>query len=398
MNILFYTYNKVQATRGGTERATTTVATALTKYYSCRCFSVYEISNDSNKEECFIDEYQWHVNRDRNLDLSWLDKIITNNKIDVIIIQGAFIYVGLFTEAAKKTGSKVILAHHFEPGAEKLFFNFAKAIKDRPEAEASFRKKCVWAGNIILFPIIRLLHIHSLRKSYQQAYRYADKVVLLSQSFIPQFQKFGRINDASKFVIIPNGLSFDKFVNKKEIDAKKNIALIVSRLDETHKRLSLAFKIWKNVQSQIPEDWELIVVGDGKDYNKYQKFIKHNHIDNVIMVGRKDPVPYYKSASVFVMTSRSESWGLTLTEAQQFGVVPIAFNAYSSLSDIIENSKNGIIVPECDIASYEKQLLNLINNKLERTKLAVNAVESSRQFSKDIIVQKWWNLLNSIIA
>ena len=276
--------------------------------------------------------------------------------------------------------------------------NFAKAIKDRPEAEASFRKKCVWAGNIILFPIIRLLHIHSLRKSYQQAYRYADKVVLLSQSFIPQFQKFGRINDASKFVIIPNGLSFDKFVNKKEIDAKKNIALIVSRLDETHKRLSLAFKIWKNVQSQIPEDWELIVVGDGKDYNKYQKFIKHNHIDNVIMVGRKDPVPYYKSASVFVMTSRSESWGLTLTEAQQFGVVPIAFNAYSSLSDIIENSKNGIIVPECDIASYEKQLLNLINNKLERTKLAVNAVESSRQFSKDIIVQKWWNLLNSIIA
>ena len=37
MNILFYTHGKVYATRGGTERTTVSVASALSRLYGCRC-------------------------------------------------------------------------------------------------------------------------------------------------------------------------------------------------------------------------------------------------------------------------------------------------------------------------------------------------------------------------
>ena len=92
------------------------------------------------------------------------------------------------------------------------------------------------------------------------------------------------------------------------------------------------------------------------------------------------------------MTSRLESWGLTITEAQQFGVVPIAFNSYPSLTDII-NPQNGIIVSDNDLSAYIKAIKYLIRNKNARKNLAINAIESSKKFKSDIIAKQWIELM-----
>ncbi len=107
---------------------------------------------------------------------------------------------------------------------------------------------------------------------------------------------------------------------------KHKVVLIVSRLDETQKRLSLALRIWKKVkQNPVADGWVMKIVGHGGDYELCENIIKNEDIPAVTLEGRQDPIPYYKEASIFMMTSRSEAWGLTLTEAQQMGVVPIAF-------------------------------------------------------------------------
>ena len=51
MNILFYTHGKVYATRGGTERTTVSMASALARLYGCRCFSLYEVEEVVEKED-----------------------------------------------------------------------------------------------------------------------------------------------------------------------------------------------------------------------------------------------------------------------------------------------------------------------------------------------------------
>ena len=108
--------------------------------------------------------------------------------------------------------------------------------------------------------------------------------------------------------------------------------------------------------------------------------------------GNQNPEPFYQKASIFLMTSRLESWGLTITEAQQFGVVPIAFNSYPSLTDII-NPQNGIIVSDNDLSAYIKAIKYLIRNKNARKNLAINAIESSKKFKSDIIAKQWIELM-----
>lgn len=52
----------------------------------------------------------------------------------------------------------------------------------------------------------------------------------------------------------------------------------------------------------------LRIVGHGNDRKLYEHIIRNEHIPDVTLEGRQNPVPYYKEASIFLMTSKSESW------------------------------------------------------------------------------------------
>lgn len=140
MNILYHTYGKVHSTKGGTERTTITVATALTKLYGARCFSIYEAPADTPKEECFIKEFQWIPQKDLEKNAQVLRSIIVANCIDCVIVQGAFIHVPRFRAAVEGITCKVIFAHHFEPQWELVFGRFGKVIRYHPKSVMDFAR------------------------------------------------------------------------------------------------------------------------------------------------------------------------------------------------------------------------------------------------------------------
>lgn len=396
MNILFYTYGKVSSTKGGTERTTTTLARELSQVYGCRCFSLYESQDTTVKEACFVEEYHWKQDLAQDTRINFVRDIVIRHDIRVIIDQGAFIHVSTFKTAIKGLNCKIILAHHFYPGAEVLFYNLGKWVREFHTAK-SLRARCLGLKRILLFPIERNRAIASLRHSYHQAYALADRVVLLHEAFISKYENFGGFHNQSKFVIIPNALSYDTFLTEQELEEKRQQVLIVARLDETHKRLSLALDIWNKVMKSGIADWELLIAGDGPSRTQYQDKVRKECIPNVHFLGRRDPEELYRQSSIFLMTSRSESWGLTLTEAQQFGVVPMAFNTYDSLSEIINNGVDGEIIEEGNVDLYSDKLVQLIQDREKREWMGLQAIKSSQRFSQSRIAEKWWNLLNGMV-
>ena len=58
MNILFHSVYKVNSSKGGTERATITVAENLRTYLGVRNFCLYVIPEDKPKEDCFDEEFK----------------------------------------------------------------------------------------------------------------------------------------------------------------------------------------------------------------------------------------------------------------------------------------------------------------------------------------------------
>lgn len=393
MNILYQTCGKLNSINGGTERTTITMAEALTRLYGARCFSIYERPVSTPKEACIVAEFQWIAKRDVKINNESLRKIIVENNIDVVIIQGAFIHVPRFKAATEGTKCKIIFAHHFEPKWELMFGHFDSLIKYRPKSVIDFAR---WLKRIVTYPYMAMNREKVLLEQYRAAYECADKVVLLSKGFIKPYCEFAKLQDSSKFTIIPNGLSFNLSPYYENL-TKCKVVLIVSRLDETQKRLSLALRIWKKVKrSPVADGWVMKIVGHGGDYKLCEHIIKDEDIPAVTLEGRQDPIPYYKEASIFMMTSRSEAWGLTLTEAQQMGVVPIAFDTYVSLRDIITDGVDGEIIAEGDVDGYVHSVLNLMQNDDRRQRMSRQAIVSSQRFSQEKIAGMWKALFNNL--
>jgi len=114
---------------------------------------------------------------------------------------------------------------------------------------------------------------------------------------------------------------------------------------DSHKNISSALRIWSNLRNYGYNDWCLKIVGDGPDLEQFENYAKENNLDNVFFEGSKSNVLlYYQEAKVFIMTSKFEGFGMTLTEAQQNGCVPIVFDNFDTLHDIVINNYNGFII------------------------------------------------------
>lgn len=387
MNICFFTTNSVSPTVGGTERITLTVAKSLRDNYGWRCFSLYGVDAPIDYEtDVFEDAAKIE---DFKKDKDVLREKLAQWKIDLLINQGGFSLSGVFSEVLHEIGAKYVFCHHFEPGWELNFLKL-KYLVERFQSHRSIANLI----RVMLYPYYEVRQRIEKPKGYRVSYEKADAVVLLSKGFIPQFMKFGGIGDRSKFRVIHNGLSFDSFFDANKLGEKKKEVLIVSRMTDTPKKISYALRIWNEVEKtgRFP-DWTLRLVGDGSDLGRYQRYVAKQRLQQVVFEGAHAPEESYRRAALFMMTSRSEGWGLTLTEAQQNGCVPLAFDTYASLHEIITDGYDGLIIPKDDLGKYAEKLMTLMGDDKLREKLAAQAIESSHRFEQKAIARQWHELL-----
>lgn len=249
----------------------------------------------------------------------------------------------------------------------------------------------------VRFPVIRSLILSRVgRFGVQRAYECyralaffyttacSDKFILLSEKFFPNFlpAKFF----PKKVCAIPNPASFA--AEPSGIGGKRKELLFVGRLENGQKRVDLLLKIWEKLERYFP-DWCLRIVGDGPSAGTLRRLAATLGLRRVFFEGRRDPIPFYRDAAIFCMTSAFEGWPMTLVEASAFGCVLVAFDSYASVSDIISHGNNGILVPAFDCEKYAAELSALMCDSDLRNCLGVAARERIRDFAPEKIAERW---------
>lgn len=74
---------------------------------------------------------------------------------------------------------------------------------------------------------------------------------------------------------------------------------MVARLYEPQKKLSLLFKIWKQVENE-GNDWQLVIVGDGPDRALYEEQVKLYGLKKFLLRGGKPHLSIIVSLLYFV--------------------------------------------------------------------------------------------------
>lgn len=157
---------------------------------------------------------------------------------------------------------------------------------------------------------------------------------------------------------------------------------------------------WKIVAQRHP-DWKLDIFGAGPDKDKLQNQITRLQLSNtVILRGRSSFIEdEYINHSFFILSSRTEGFGLVLVEAAACGLPLISFDCPQGPSEIISNGENGFLVNEIgDIDSLSDRISMLIENKELRETMGKKAAEYSKKISRDTIKEEWFQLINSLVS
>ena len=174
-----------------------------------------------------------------------------------------------------------------------------------------------------------------------------------------------------KISIVAFGVDTDLFSNKQNRISDKTIRIgIVKKLEEIYgiDILINAFKKISNVNHII----ELYIVGDGTQKLNLRMLASDNkHVYFKDAIPNKMVPTFLSSLDIFVVPSRSESFGVAAIEASSCSLPVIASNV-GGLPEVVINNKTGLLFEKEDINDLSEKLKILIEDPALRKSLGFN--------------------------
>ncbi|MCB1681059.1 MAG: glycosyltransferase family 4 protein [Alphaproteobacteria bacterium] len=178
---------------------------------------------------------------------------------------------------------------------------------------------------------------------------------------------------------------------------KRPVVLTVGRLDPQKDQDTLirAFGILAPRFS----DWDLKIIGEGELRPALEKTVAELHMkERVFLPGLTSDIDReYAAASLFVIPSRYESFGLATAEAMSYGLPAIGFSDCPGTNEVIENGVNGLLVGSGERTEALAQAMEtLMSSEQSRTEMGQRAAESHSDLRPDRIVDLWEELIKRV--
>lgn len=384
MNILFYYTQTINPKHGGIAQVTFKLGEFLRKKgYTVYYLSKRKTNNDLTAWQFYLPKASKNENKKYFLDF------IKLKNIQLIINQNGI---------SPSSEEAIIWSREAQISLVTVMHNSLFGIYGINNHLKGFRSVLQKVG---LLKRAQSLLLGAFRYKYGQYYKrqveYSDRIILLSDKFIPEYCFFSGLptsKASSKILSIPNPTSLPNEV--LSIMEKRKEILFVGRLSP-EKQVDLLLDIWAKVQPRF-ENWQLTIVGDGTERDALEKKVKMADIKNVTFEGFRKPDDYYKRASLFCMTSAFEGFGMVLTEAMSYGTIPLAFKSYANVTDIIDDEKNGVLITPFSIDEYAEKLSHMMSDQDKMQKMSIAAIEKSKNYSIEKIGKRWIELIKELIA
>jgi UDP-D-galactose:(glucosyl)LPS alpha-1,6-D-galactosyltransferase len=173
------------------------------------------------------------------------------------------------------------------------------------------------------------------------------------------------------------------------------IFLYVGRLTDQDKNISFLLTGLSKLGSK---EWQLKIIGSGKDENKLKDLAKKLNISNKIewLGFRKDPYDEIEEATALLLTSRWEGFPMVLVEANQRGIPVISSDCKAGPKGIVISGKNGYLYKEGDMNDFVKIVSGVIDRRLQFD-TPENIAKTAERFREDIVISNIYNSLKRVI-
>lgn len=237
-----------------------------------------------------------------------------------------------------------------------------------------------------------------------RVWRNTDLFTVETKKYVDILNTLNKFNNKVKY--LPNGF-FSDLVNIDLSSIKKEkIILTVGRLGTYQKNTELLIEALVSIEDSL-DDWEIYLVGPITDDFKIwlnKKLINHQCLkEKIVITGnitdKAELCKIYAKASIFVLPSRYESWGLVICEAMNMANYIIATDCCDAFSDVLLNKNEiyGYIVDNENIESLRAGIVSVIDNIDDSIlKARKGSIFVNQNFNWEILARKLDNYFDNI--
>ena len=251
--------------------------------------------------------------------------------------------------------------------------------------------------------IARLMHIGYDFTVGRLEMRTFDRIIALSDEEKQYLSKIG-LKDKKyiKLDIAINDifLNYNSNCGSSNSSSRNNCILYVGRIDQ-----------WKGIHILLESvkqlklwNMKLNCIIIGKDCNNYRSYIEmlieKLEISDVVeikeFVSQEDLLEIYSSALTTVLPSFSEGFPLSLVESMALGT-PFVAHPVGAITELVNLSKAGLLVPIGDPVSLAQQIRNLIEDPKLWSELSNNGRRYAKNFAWSKITKLYYDLYSELV-
>ena len=184
-----------------------------------------------------------------------------------------------------------------------------------------------------------------------------------TKAAVEYLARYGEVN----CMLTPVGLDEDKFSDpivhddvKEQYGIRgKKVLLYVGVLEPRRNPIFLL-----EIMQGLPDDYVLLVVGEGSLREVMCNYIANNGIANVVRVGKlkQEELPaLYRASDMFLLASNYEIFGMVILEAMYFGI-PVLSTPTAGANTLI-NAATGVVLPTLDVEMWRRCITTLCENR-----------------------------------
>ena len=267
-------------------------------------------------------------------------------------------------------------------------------VKDiNPDVVIHFRAIGAFLIGYGTHPCRTIFESHGVRYSnnhlwlYLRKERNVDTIVCLTEGDRQEYLVQKRCTDVR---VIPNFTNVQPS-SEPNIEAKNCVFIGRYCYEKNPERL---LSLWGRIHDIHP-DWTLDIYGEGWTEEALPSTLLHAD-KHVNLHGNTNNVAQCLSqASILLLTSRTEGFGLTILEAMKCAVPVVSLDTPYGPSDLIDNAVTGYCTPYHDDDAFVSAVSTLMNDASLRLSMGRAANERAKRFDKSVIMKQWLDLLTT---
>ncbi|MFF5716291.1 glycosyltransferase [Streptomyces buecherae] len=199
----------------------------------------------------------------------------------------------------------------------------------------------------------------------------------------------------TRLVGLPNGVPA---TDVEPSDGTAKLVVAAGRLVPV-KRYDLLVTAWATVAAAHP-DWKLRLYGRGPQHAALRQQIDDLGLaDHITLMGPHAPIETeWAKGSIAAVTSREESFGMTIVEAMHCGVPVVATNCPHGPGEIIKDGEDGLLVANGDADAIAKGLLSLIEDDDRRRRMGQAARAAAARYAPEHVAAAYEKLIGELYA